>query len=92
MHYVFDLWVNRWRQHEAQGDMVIVRYADGVRRAGLGDLFDKYPQFYWNSVFPYTQDGIRYLNVTSAGRQWIAGLYSNVFRAERDLHLSGPQA
>src|SRR6516162_6973488 len=28
MHYVFDLWANRWRQHEAQGDMVIVRYAD----------------------------------------------------------------
>src|SRR5436853_2380787 len=28
MHYVFDLWANRWRQNEAQGDMVIVRYAD----------------------------------------------------------------
>jgi len=28
MHYVFDLWPNRWRQREAQGDMVIVRYAD----------------------------------------------------------------
>jgi hypothetical protein len=55
------------------------------------DLFDKYPEFYWRSVFPYTQDGIRYLNVTSSGRQWIAGLYSNVFRAERDLRLSGPQ-
>jgi hypothetical protein len=55
------------------------------------DLFDKYPQFYWNRVFPHTQEGIRYLNVTSSGRQWIAGLYSNVFRAERDLHLSGPQ-
>jgi hypothetical protein len=55
------------------------------------DLFDKYPQFYWNSVYPHTQEGIRYLNVTSGGRQWIAGLYSNVFRAERDLHLSGPQ-
>jgi hypothetical protein len=55
------------------------------------DLFDKYPEFYWRSVFPQTQDGIRYLNVTSSGRQWIAGLYSNVFRAERDLHLSGPQ-
>jgi hypothetical protein len=55
------------------------------------DLFEKYPEFYWKSVFPYTQVGIRYLNVTSSGRQWIAGLYSNVFRAERDLHLSGPQ-
>jgi hypothetical protein len=38
------------------------------------DLFDKYPQFYWNSVFPH-QAGIRYLNVTSRGRQWIAGFY-----------------
>jgi group II intron reverse transcriptase/maturase len=28
MHYVFDLWANRWRRREAQGDMVIVRYAD----------------------------------------------------------------
>ena len=55
------------------------------------DLHDKYPQFYWTSVFPHTQAGIRYLNFTSSGRQWIAGLYSNVFRAERDLHLSGPQ-
>src|SRR5438445_13137485 len=29
MHYAFDLSANRWRQHEAQGDRVIVRYADG---------------------------------------------------------------
>jgi hypothetical protein len=25
------------------------------------------------------------LNVTSTGRRWIAGLYSNVFRAERGV-------
>jgi group II intron reverse transcriptase/maturase len=28
LHYVFDLWANRWRQREASGDMIIVRYAD----------------------------------------------------------------
>ena len=28
MHYVFDLWADRWRRREAQGDVVIVRYAD----------------------------------------------------------------
>ena len=28
LHYVFDLWANRWRQREAIGDMIIVRYAD----------------------------------------------------------------
>ena len=28
LHYVFDLWVNQWRQKWAQGDMIVVRYAD----------------------------------------------------------------
>src|ERR1700692_2377568 len=28
LHYVLDLWAARWRQHEATGDMIIVRYAD----------------------------------------------------------------
>jgi hypothetical protein len=55
------------------------------------DLVDLYSQFYWNNVSPHIQPAIRYLNVTSSGRQWIANLYSNVFRAERDLHLCGPQ-
>ena len=55
------------------------------------DLVNLYPQFYWNSVAPHVQTAIRYLNVTSSGRQWIANLYSNVFRAEREISLSGPQ-
>ncbi len=55
------------------------------------DLTDLYPQFYWNSISPHIQTAIRYLNVTSSGRQWIASLYSNVFRAERDLSLFGPE-
>ena len=28
LHYVLDLWVNAWRQKVAQGDVIIVRYAD----------------------------------------------------------------
>ena len=55
------------------------------------DVVDKYPQFYWNRISPYIQAAISYLNVTSSGRRWIAGLYSNVFRAERELRHSGPQ-
>ena len=50
--------------------------------ASPADLVDRYPQFYWSSVAPHIQTAIRYLNVTSSGRQWIANLYSNVFRAE----------
>jgi hypothetical protein len=55
------------------------------------DVVYKYPQFYWKNVAPQIQTAIRYLNVTSSGRQWVANLYSNVFRAERELTQSGPQ-
>jgi hypothetical protein len=55
------------------------------------DIIYKYPQFYWTHVAPQVQAAVRYLNVTSSGRQWVANLYSNVFRAERELGLSGPQ-
>ena len=30
LHYVFDLWANRWRQREAKGDVIIIRYADDI--------------------------------------------------------------
>ena len=55
------------------------------------DLIDLYPKFYWNSVAAHIQSAIRYLNVTSNGRKWIANLHSNIFRAEREVSLSGPQ-
>ena len=55
------------------------------------DIVYKFPQFYWTNVAPQIQLAIRHLNVTSSGRQWIANLHSNVFRAERELNLSGPQ-
>ena len=28
LHYVFNLWVNQWSRKKAQGDMIVVRYAD----------------------------------------------------------------
>ena len=30
LHYCFDLWASRWRQREATGDMIVVRYADDL--------------------------------------------------------------
>ncbi|HEX7478356.1 MAG TPA: reverse transcriptase domain-containing protein, partial [Polyangiales bacterium] len=28
LHYVFDLWAQRWRNQRGRGDMIVVRYAD----------------------------------------------------------------
>jgi RNA-directed DNA polymerase len=30
LHYVFDLWAERWRRQEARGDIIVVRYADDL--------------------------------------------------------------
>jgi len=27
LHYVFDLWVQKWRQMRADGDVIVVRFA-----------------------------------------------------------------
>ncbi len=30
LHYVFDLWADRWRRREAKGNVIILRYADDI--------------------------------------------------------------
>ena len=30
LHYVFDLWTQRWRQRTVTGDMIVTRYADDI--------------------------------------------------------------
>jgi hypothetical protein len=52
------------------------------------DLIDQYPQFYFNSLSSHLDTAVRCLNVTTQGRQWIASLYSNVFRAEREVRIA----
>ncbi|WP_262029496.1 HD domain-containing protein [Microvirga sp. Mcv34] len=59
--------------------------------ASPADLVERYPDFYWTSVSPHLEQAVGYLNVTAAGRQWIANLHSHVFCAEHAFTLMGPQ-
>jgi RNA-directed DNA polymerase len=54
LHYVFDLWIQRWRTTQTNGDVVVVRYADDIivgiqHRAAaerlLTDLRDRFATF-----------------------------------------------
>jgi group II intron reverse transcriptase/maturase len=54
LHYVFDLWVQRWRQRQARGDVVVVRFADDFvvgfehreeAERFLADLRERFAQF-----------------------------------------------
>jgi hypothetical protein len=55
------------------------------------DIIEKYPGFFWNSVSMHLDDGIKYLNMTTSGRQWIANLHHHILCAERAQRLMGPQ-
>ena len=56
------------------------------------DVVDLYPQFYWENASRHVECAIRYLSVTESGRQWIANLYSNIYRAERAIGHALPSA
>jgi RNA-directed DNA polymerase len=54
LHYVYDLWVLQWRKRHANGDMIVVRYADdtivGFQASGdaerfLADLTERLARF-----------------------------------------------
>ena len=49
-----------------------------------GDLRRNYSKFYWNGVFPFIKNALRYLQLTQQGKQIIANLYSNVFVVEHE--------
>jgi RNA-directed DNA polymerase len=54
LHYVYDLWVHRWRRTKATGDMIVVRFADDTivgfehereAKAFLQDLHERMRSF-----------------------------------------------
>lgn len=55
------------------------------------DIIEKYPPFFWNCVSMHLEDGMKYLNMTTSGRQWIANLHHHILCAERAERLMGPQ-
>jgi len=65
--------------------------ADKLGYSNPAELAEGYSKFFWNVVRPYIADGVRYLQVTQEGKQWIANLYAHVFAAEHEEHQLGPQ-
>jgi hypothetical protein len=59
--------------------------------ASPADMFERFPNFYWTGVKPHIEEAVGYLNVTAAGRRWIANLHGHVFCAEHAFTLMGPQ-
>ena len=79
-------------QHSKKSTALFYEFRETGTAKDLGfetvdDLRDNYPTFYWNVVAPYIQDGLRCLNVTQKGKEWVAHLYSNVFSVEHQERI-----
>lgn len=60
--------------------------------ANPADMAEKYPAFFWEAVEPHIGDALRYLELTTEGKEWIANLYSHVFTIEHQRPRLGPHA
>jgi hypothetical protein len=47
LHYVFDLWAHRWRQREAKGAVILVRYADDIV---VGFQYESDAKAFWDAM------------------------------------------
>ena len=47
LHYVFDLWAERWRRREARGEVVIIRYADDIV---VGFQYEADARRFWDAM------------------------------------------
>ena len=47
LHYVFDLWAQRWRRREATGDVIMIRYADDII---VGFQHESDARRFWNAM------------------------------------------
>ena len=45
---------------------------------------------FWTRIEPFVGPGLRYLELTSSGKRWIANLYSHVFTVEHNRRGLGP--
>jgi len=47
LHYVFDLWAERWRRREATGNVIILRYADDIV---VGFQYEADARRFWDAM------------------------------------------
>ncbi len=81
LHYVFDLWADRWRRREATGDMILVRYADDIV---VGFEHEADAQRFWEAM----RDRLREFSLSlhpEKTRLIEFGRYAATRRAQRGL-------
>ena len=71
-------------------EFVEIGIAEKLNYRSPADLVERYPDFFWTCVQPYLQPALRYLELTTEGKQWVANLFHNVFQVQHKTGRIGP--
>ncbi|MFV2090905.1 MAG: hypothetical protein ACC642_09615, partial [Pseudomonadales bacterium] len=61
--------------------------ADRLGYGNPAELRERYPEFFYEQVYPYLSEGLRFLRKTQEGQQWIANLFHHVHEIEDTTNL-----
>lgn len=56
-----------------------------------GELRAGYPDFFFEHVYPYITEGLKYLRKTQAGQQWVTNLFHHVHSEQENDPSWGPE-
>ncbi|MFK7915169.1 MAG: hypothetical protein AB8B93_14745 [Pseudomonadales bacterium] len=65
--------------------------AERLTYTSPGDLREKFPDFFYEQVYPYIGAALRYLSKTREGQQWMATLMHHVHGEEHQQGWMGPE-
>lgn len=65
--------------------------AERLSYTSPGDLREKFPDFFYDQVYPYIGAALRYLSKTREGQQWMANLMHHVHGEEHQQGWMGPE-
>lgn len=64
--------------------------AERLGYANAAELREGFPEFFYDQVYPYITEGLRFLRKTQEGQQWIANLFHHVHEMQGDSDLERP--
>jgi hypothetical protein len=66
--------------------------AERLGYANPSELREDFPEFFYEQVYPYIGEGLRFLKKTQEGQQWIANLFHHVHELQGDSEADRPEA
>ncbi len=95
LHYALDMWVQRWRKKHAQGEVIIVRYADDFAAGNRNSRGEGKPETFeflgFSHICSQTRKGKFTIRRQTIGKRLRAKLHELAIELKRRRHWTIPE-